>query len=498
MPSQSVNPRNGTPFGPVLADTRPKEVDALVARSMDAWPTWAALPAGARAAALDAIADTLDMHATELAELADSETGLGLPRLTGEVARTTFQLRMFAEAVRAGQSLGIIRDPAVAGDPPAGHPDLRRTLVPLGPVAVFGASNFPFAFSVMGGDSASALAAGCTVVAKAHPSHPQTCERVATLAIEALSGRGAPEGTFSLVRGLDAGTHLVQHPAIAAGAFTGSTAGGRFLFDLAVQRPNPIPFYGELGSVNPVIISPVAATRPGLAAEYVSSLCLGAGQFCTNPGLILVPRTSGLAEAISVEIAKQPAGVLLNVNVESALNSTIETLAALPGVHRVSSESTFDAAEGFAAQPQILITDVATAQEQPRLLTTECFGPVGIVIQYESTAEVLGLLGDLEGSLVGTLHAQDDEEEFGTAVVAALARFCGRIVWNGWPTGVAVTAAQQHGGPYPASTSSLHTSVGTTAMRRFQRPIAFQSLPERFLPAQLSSEPAEPDADGPT
>lgn len=484
MPSQSINPRNGQAFGPALDDTTDAEVDAIVARAVEASGPWAALPVEVRAGALSAIADALDADADHLAEIADSETGLGLPRLMGEVARTTFQLRMFADAIRGGSHLGVVLDPLVAGEPPAGHPELRRMLLPIGPVAVFGASNFPFAFSVMGGDSASALAAGCTVVAKAHSSHPQTCGFVASIATKALAQAGAPEGTFAMVRGHDAGSSLVQHAGIAAGAFTGSTAGGRALFDLAVRRPTPIPFYGELGSVNPVVVSPLAAVRPGIAAEYVASLCLGAGQFCTNPSLILVPQGSGLAESIVAEVVRQQPGTMLNANVRRILAARVAELTTISGVRTMPPEVEPSAGLGFSVVPMVLVTDVQTALAERRLLTTECFGPVGVVVEYSDEGGLLALLAALEGCLVSTIHAEETED-MAVAVLPSLVRISGRIVWNAWPTGLAVTGAQQHGGPYPASTNALHTSVGTTAMRRFQRPVAFQSVPSSLLPPAL-------------
>jgi NADP-dependent aldehyde dehydrogenase len=485
MPSQSVDPRTAAPFGPVLDDTTADELDAAVLRSREAGRSWAAMGSTVRAAALDAVADALDADVANLAELADQETGLGVTRLIGEVGRTTFQLRMFATAVRAGSHLGIVVDLADPADPPVGHPELRRMLVPLGPVAVFGASNFPFAFSVMGGDTAAALAAGCSVVAKAHPSHPQTSERVAALAISALTASGAPGGTFTSVRGFDVGIGLVTHPGIKAAAFTGSTSGGRALFDLAVGRPEPIPFYGEMGSINPVVVTPGAADRVGLPQEYVASLCMGGGQFCTNPSVILVPKTSRLAEAI-VDVIRQQADVmLLNAGILKNLQRNLAELALIPGVESVpASNAGGDDTSGFKAVPMVIVTDVANAIMDDRLLTTECFGPVGIVIEYDGPLDLMELIGRLEGCLVSTIHAEADEE-LSASVVAALAEISGRIVWNAWPTGLAVAGAQHHGGPYPASTNSLHTSVGTTAMRRFQRPIAFQSVPEHLRPAAL-------------
>lgn len=483
MPSQSVDPRTGAAFGPVIPDTDATELDRLVTAAAAGLDPWWALGASGRGTVLRAVADALDARTDELAALADAETGLGLPRLTGEVARTSFQLRMFADAIGSGDYDGVIIDPAVADDPPTGHPDLRRLLLPLGPVAVYGASNFPFAFSVLGGDTASALAAGCTVVAKAHPSHPQTSQQVADLAIAALADAGAPAGTFALVHGFDAGIALVEHPAIAAGAFTGSTAAGRALFDRAAARPRPIPFYGELGSVNPVVVMPGAAGREFLPADYLASLTMGSGQFCTNPSLLLVPAGSGLVERISRQLSTLPAGILLNANVEALLRRHEEQLAQLAGVRRVGSAEPAPAS-GFHAVPGVLVADAQTALREVDLLLTECFGPVGVVVEYGGTDELLAVLAALDGCLVGTVHADADEPD-AAQIVGALTAIAGRVVWNGWPTGVAVTAGQHHGGPYPASTSALHTSVGTTAIRRFQRPVAYQGFPPELLPPAL-------------
>ena len=483
MPSQSVDPRTGETFGPVIADTDAAALDHVVAGAVAASAGWAALGADGRARALEQVADALDADAEPLAALADAETALGLPRLTGEVTRTTFQLRMFAAALRAGEADGVVVDPAVAGDPPAGHPDLRQALVPLGPVAVYGASNFPFAFSVVGGDTASALAAGCPVVAKAHPSHPQTSQQVADLAVAALSSAGAPDGTLGLVHGFDAGIGLIEHPEIDAGAFTGSTSAGRALFDRAAARPRPIPFYGELGSVNPVVVLPGAVSRASLPADYLASLTLGAGQFCTNPSLLLVPQGSGVVDRLADLVTDLPAGTLLNANVAALLGRNRAQLAAVPGVRSVTATGPVDPA-GFRAVPELLVTDAATVLAHRELLHVECFGPVGVVVEYGDIDQALAVLAALDGALVGCVHADLRGPDV-QRVVDALTAVCGRVVWNGWPTGVAVTRGQHHGGPYPASTSALHTSVGTHAMRRFQRPVAFQGFPAELLPAAL-------------
>jgi NADP-dependent aldehyde dehydrogenase len=480
VPTQSVDPRTGETFGPVLEDSSEAEVDQVVAQAAAAAGPWGDLSHAARARVLRAAADALDERAGELVPLADHESGLGEPRLTGELVRTTFQLRMFAGALESGVDLAGTLDPAVPGPPPAGHPELRRVLVPIGPVAVYGASNFPFAFSVPGGDTASALAAGCPVVVKAHPGHPQTSAAVAQVMVRALLDAGAPAGTLGIVHGLEAGRLLVRHPLIKAAAFTGSYGGGRSLFDLAVGRPDPIPFYGELGSVNPVVVTAGAAARgQGFATEYVDSLTMGTGQFCTNPGLLMVPAGSGLLELVAAEAAARAPGVLLHAGVAELLRANLSRLAGVPGVRTLVDRSRPDA-PGARSGPVILAAGATTAEAHPELLRTECFGPVGLVVEYSSTDQLLVLLGLLEGCLVATVHGEE-AEPLSATLVQRLAHIAGRVVWNGWPTGVAVCAGQQHGGPHPATTNALHTSVGTAAVLRFLRPVAYQSVPVGLL-----------------
>lgn len=484
MPSQSVDPRTGQSFGPELPESTDSEVDACVELAVEAEDAWAAFDGPSRGKVLEALAGSLDARADALADLADRETGLGLSRLVGEVGRTTFQLREFARVAERGSHLGIVVSPESPEPPPVGHPDLRRMLMPIGPVAVYGASNFPFAFSVLGGDTAAALAAGCPVVVKAHPSHPQTSDLVGEIATGVLLEAGCPPGTLGVVRGLDAGVRLVQHPGIRAAAFTGSTAGGRALFDLAVGRPDPIPFYGELGSVNPVVVSPGAASEPeALVRGYVESLCLGAGQFCTNPGLILVPAASGLAERIVGAVRGRAEMTLLNEGTVRNLRLNVESLTAVEGV-RSSPGQAGGSLGGMSWTPEALVVAAGTALANPRVLRTECFGPVGIVVEYSSEDELLRLIGSLDGCLVSTVHAREDEP-LAAVLISRLSRISGRVVWNEWPTGLAVTAAQHHGGPHPATTNSLHSSVGTSSIRRFLRPISFQSMPISLLPAEL-------------
>lgn len=468
----------------MFPDTNDEELQAALDAAHAAAQPWGATGGAVRAAHLVAVADALDADEVGLVEIADRESALGEVRLRGELARTTFQLRMFADLVAAGAHLETVLDAAVPGPPPAGHPELRLVRVPLGPVAVFGASNFPFAFSVPGGDTAAALAAGCPVVVKAHPAHPQTSQRCADLIAGALAAGGAPDGVFALVHGFSVGPRLVADRRIKAGAFTGSGVGGRALFDVAVRRPDPIPFYGELGSVNPVVVTAAgAADAAVLVAGWLGSLTLGGGQFCTNPGLLLAPRGSAIRDEIRAQVAALPAAVLLHPGVASHLDASLSQVEAVAGVRRLADGLAPDA-PGVRCSVTVLEVPAATAFASSAVLETECFGPVGVLVEYADRDELLALLGGLAGCLVGAVHGSPDES-LAADCVEALTRIAGRVIWNEWPTGVAVTAGQQHGGPWPATTNPLHTSVGTAAIDRFTRPLAFQSMPLALLPEPL-------------
>lgn len=464
---QGYDPRTAAPVGEPVPATTAAEVDAIVAGLSR---TWGTTPA-ARADALEAVADALDAETVRLVEIADGETALGSVRLTGEVARTTGQLRMFAAQVRTGSHLGVVLSPAGPG-----RPDVRRTRQAIGPVAVFSASNFPFAFSVAGGDTASALAAGCPVVVKAHEAHPHT-----SLAVAELLRRTLPDGVFALVTGRAAGTALVRHPGIRAVGFTGSLAGGRALFDLAARRPDPIPFYGELGSVNPVVVLPGAAAE-AVAEGYAASLTLGAGQFCTNPGLLFVPDDARLLDLLADAVAGTSGGPLLSPGIH---RSYVDHLAAGPA--RVLA--TGAAGEGtWSVTPVVYATDAADFTSRAESLTEESFGPSGIVVTYRDLDDLRPALEALPGSLTGSVHAGASDDDAATEVAAILRTRVGRLVYNGWPTGVAVCWAMHHGGPWPASTASAHTSVGTAAIDRWLVPIAYQDWPERLLPAELRTD----------
>lgn len=478
MTIQGYHPRTAHAVGEPVAVTTATEVRALVSDATAAAPAWAE-SAAARADALVAVADALDDKVHSLVAIADTETALGIPRLTNEVARTTGQLRMFAEALHTGRHLDVILSPAN----PA-RPDLRRMLQPMGPVAVFAASNFPFAFSVAGGDTASALAAGCPVVVKAHEGHPHTSLIVAEIMRSAL-----PEGVFALVNGREAGAALVQEPGIKAVGFTGSLRGGRALFDLAQGRPDPIPFYGELGSVNPVVVLPGGAKdRRHIAAGYATSLTLGAGQFCTNPGLMFVPHDKELLSEIATAVSATTAGAMLNEHMHRAYVDRLSSSGALGAGDslRLRVLATGKAAdEAWAVTPRVTTTDIAGFITSAEELCEETFGPMGLVVTYSDTASLLSALELLPGSLTGTVHAAPDDDAIAAVVSNTLRHKVGRLVYNGWPTGVAVCWAMHHGGPWPASTSAAHTSVGVTAMERWLVPIAYQDWPEHLLPEPL-------------
>lgn len=459
--------------------TSPEELARLTDAAAAAAPIWRTSSADDRARWLSAVADALDAHADELVTIADRETRLGAVRLRGEVGRTTGQLRLFASVVREGSYLELTVDDADAAATPP-RPELRRLLVGVGPVAVFSASNFPFAFSVCGGDTASAWAAGNPVIVKAHSGHPELSERTAAIAIDALTAAGAPAGSLALIEGREAGNALVQHPVIQAAGFTGSLSGGRALFDLASGRPDPIPFYGELGSVNPVVVTTGAAAARGaaLATGLVGSFTLGAGQFCTKPGVVFIPRDAGIEQLVADAVAGAAGGPLLTERITTAFPDGIRELEADPSVEVLA----YGAETPDGARPVVLTTDAASVAARAETLIAEVFGPVTLLVRYSDQAELLRALHAVPGSLTATLHSEAGEDV--AEVLELLQLRAGRVLFAGWPTGVAVTWSQQHGGPWPATTS-LHTSVGATAIRRFLRPVAFQDAPDALLPEPL-------------
>jgi len=464
-----------------VPDTDAAELEGILSSAAGAAGPLRDTDSAARAGALRSVADALDGAADELVAIAMVETSLAEQRLVGEVARTTGQLRMFADGLDEGSWMDIIIDTArPASTPP--RPDLRRFQRALGPVLVFTASNFPFAFSVAGGDVASALAAGCPVVVKVHPGHPQTSDRSAAVVIEALATAGMPDGCLALIHGQEAGVTALRDPRIAAASFTGSEVGGRALFDIATSRDVPIPFFAEMGSLNPVFVSSgaVAARGDSIASDYVASFLLGLGQFCTKPGLLFLPRDHGLTDRLVDAVRGVAPGRLLMDRIHDGHRTGRDALASRPGV-RTLVQGDLD---GRTAGGTLLLTDVATLCSDPADLLTECFGPTSILVEYDDLNEALAAARLFPGCLTATVHAEAGED-FGTQLLDELSDRAGRLVWNGWPTGVAVSWAMHHGGPYPATTTPEHTSVGMTAIRRFLRPVCYQDCPQELLPDVL-------------
>ncbi|RKS07280.1 NADP-dependent aldehyde dehydrogenase [Nocardiopsis sp. Huas11] len=483
-------PAASAPAAP--ADSTAADVAAALEAAAGAAPALADLLPRERADLLRRVADAVDADTDALVGLAAEETHLPEARLRGEVGRTTFQLRRFAAVLDEGAYLEAVVDTADPAWPVGPRPDLRRVLEPLGPVVVFGASNFPFAFSVLGGDTASALAAGCPVVVKAHPGHPRLSARTGAIADRALRAAGAPEGTFALLFGEEAGRLAVTHPAARAVGFTGSIRGGRALHDLAAARPEPIPFYGELGSVNPVFVTRAAAEARAaeILSGFAGSFTLGAGQFCTKPGLLFLPASVSLEPLVDAVRASAPAA-LLNERVAAGFGGGVAALTGHPAT-TVLVEGTVDgdgaASAGWA--PTLAATTVTDLLAHADVLMEECFGPAALVVSYADESELLPVAEALPGQLTATVHAEDTPQErpFAAALTARLRDRAGRLLWNGWPTGVSVTDAMHHGGPYPASTSALHTSVGATAIRRFLRPVTYQDMPHHLLPPALRDD----------
>ncbi|HVY26384.1 MAG TPA: aldehyde dehydrogenase (NADP(+)) [Polyangiaceae bacterium] len=464
--------------------------DAALQRAETAFATFRYTTPALRARLLETIADAILGLGDDLLQVAHAETHLGIARLTGERGRTVAQLRAFAELVREGSWVEARIDSADPKRTPP-RPDLRRLLVPLGPVVVFAASNFPLAFSVAGGDTASALAAGNPVVLKAHPAHPQTSERVAAAVRQALARYELPAGAFTLVDGPGnaIGLALVRHPLTRAVAFTGSLQGGRALFDAAAARPEPIPVYAEMGSVNPVFVLPAALAQkgPALAQALADSATLGVGQFCTKPGLIFVCEAAGtdaFVAALGARVsAKAPASMLYE-QLSERFQEGVAALGRAPGISRVG-EASGESAPGLG-RPVAWQIQFAEFAKSPQL-SRELFGPSTIVVRIPS-GDLERAAAALEGQLTATIHAAADDAELLPALLAQLERKVGRLIFGGVPTGVEVAPAMNHGGPYPASTDARTTSVGTAAIARFARPLCYQDASEAVLPRELHDQ----------
>ncbi|MGK0715445.1 aldehyde dehydrogenase (NADP(+)) [Leucobacter sp. W1153] len=479
----TTNPTTGVTTDAGVVLTTDAELETITAAAAAAAPEIARRDRDWRASLLESMADALEERRADLVDIARQETGLGDPRLNGELSRTAFQLRLFAEAVREGGFLEAMIDHA--GDTPLGPgPDVRRMLIPLGPVAVFGSSNFPFAFSVPGGDTASALAAGNPVVVKAHSAHLRT-SRLAFEALRTGAERvGAPAGTVGIVYGQSAGAALVAHPTIRAVGFTGSLGAAQRLQQIIDGRETPIPLYGELQSVNPVIVTVGALATNGeaLSAGLAVSVTGSGGQLCTKPGLVFLPEGEAgdrFAESLAAEIGAQPPHVLLGERVHENFERVRGELQAATGVTELArGESGGHGYSSAAAVLSVGIDDFSVDH------TEEAFGPLVVLVRYSDVAQVEAGLRVVPGSLTATIHAAADEVELTARLAELVAPIAGRLLFGGFPTGVRVSWAQHHGGPWPA-TNSLHTSVGVTAIRRFLRPMVWQDAPEAVLPVEL-------------
>lgn len=488
---QATNPATREALAPVFHEATEAEVNQALQLAEQAFVAYRRQPAEAIARFLDAIAAGLEALGQELIARAHAETALPEPRLLSERGRTMNQLRMFAGLIREGSWVDARIDRADPGRTPIPKPDLRRMLVPIGPVAVFGASNFPLAFSVCGGDTASALAAGNPVVVKAHPAHPGTSEMAACVIQNAVSDCGMPEGVFSLVQGAkpELSLALVRHPSTRAVGFTGSLQAGRALFDAAAQRPSPIPVFAEMGSINPVFILPNALKERGaeVAQSLAKSVTLGVGQFCTKPGLVVglgSPTLDAFRQTLSSIVGATPPGTMLHGGIAARYTAALKHRSSardvqLVGCAPAASETIETQAQAavFAASARSFIKNLELHEEQ--------FGPSTLIVACESAGELEQVAHSLEGQLTVTIHATEQDLKEHGRLIDLLREKAGRLLFGGVPTGVEVAPAMHHGGPYPATTDSRFTSVGTAAILRFVRPVCYQDAPQEYLPPEL-------------
>lgn len=436
---------------------------------------------------LNVIADEIESLGDQLLEICDSETGLGLVRLTGERGRTCGQLRAFGALAIKGEWVQASIDTALPDRAPLPKPDLRRMMLGIGPVAVFGASNFPFAFSVLGGDTASALAAGNPVIVKGHSAHPATSELFARAMESAISKCGMPDGVFSLLQGANRqlGADLVKDPRIQAVGFTGSEGGGRALMDLAAARPQPIPVYAEMGSINPLFIGPktLEIQAASIAAGLSGSVCMGTGQFCTSPGLAVSVSSEVFEAELKQKLSETPRGYLLNPRIASSLQESLKRMRSHPQVEWLNED---DFEEGSMTPPNAVFKTSGSTFLGDASLSEEVFGPATLYVECDDESQMMEVARNLNGNLTASVHA-DEDMELAAELYIVLEQKAGRVIYNGYPTGVEVCPSQQHGGPYPASSVTTATSVGTGAIVRFARFVAYQGTPDNLLPAALKN-----------
>jgi alpha-ketoglutaric semialdehyde dehydrogenase len=484
-----LNPQNGATIPPVYHSATPAEVDAAVQLASKAFVSYSQATGRAKSAFLRRAADQFDAHKQALAERAHLETALPMPRLLGEVGRTSGQLRMFAGVVEEGSWVQARIDPAMPDRQPMARPDIRSRLRALGPVAVFGASNFPLAFSVAGGDTASALAAGCPVVVKAHPAHPGTSEMAAHILAEAVAAEGLHPGVFTMLfdSGIEVGAALVKHPLIRAVAFTGSLRAGRALMDLAAARPDPIPCFTEMSSGNPVFVLP-GALRKGpnvLAQNLFGSFTLGAGQFCTKPGIVLVPEapeSKAFFDQLKALVEEAKPYTLLTAGIAREYGRASEARAK--DVPLAAESAVLEPSEAYHAQSKLFSVCLDQLIGQPEL-ADEIFGPDTLLVHCDSTADFVRAAQALDGHLTATLLGDEEDLAANRELIQVLEQKAGRLIFNGFPTGVEVCHAMVHGGPYPSTSDPRFTSVGSLAIYRFARPVCFQGFPPALLPEEL-------------
>ncbi|MDZ7607081.1 MAG: aldehyde dehydrogenase (NADP(+)) [Cyclobacteriaceae bacterium] len=487
----AYNPQTGEVLATSFFNPTKAEIDLAFAEADKAFDQFRQLSREKRAAFLDAIADEIVALGDALVQRAVLETGLPEGRIAGERGRTVGQLKMFAQVVRDGDFLDISIDTAQPERSPIPKPDIRMMNIPLGPVAIFGASNFPLAFSVAGGDTASALAAGCPVIVKAHPAHPGTSELVGMAIKSAAEKTGMPAGVFSLLHGngFETGQLMVKNPYTRAVAFTGSFHGGKALFDLAASREEPIPCFAEMGSINPVFLLPdrLANNEELIARQYVDSINLGVGQFCTNPGIVFGIQGKSLDKFIAAATAALSAsvgGTMLHRGIRDNFNKSVKATIAEGGVEVLAKG---DGTGDCTGIPHLLKTTGREFIKNPNL-QKEMFGPASIIVECADEAELMAATKNLSGNLTATLQATETDLKKSGWLIAAMERKVGRLLVNGFPTGVEVCHSMVHGGPYPATTDSRFTSVGASAIRRFLRPVCYQNFPEVILPSELHLE----------
>jgi len=484
----SIDASTGEDLPQAFYQATAQEVEAAANAAAAAYPAYRALSAQRRAQFLEAVADELDALDDAFIALVCRETALPPARIQGERKRTSGQMRLFAEVLRRGDFYGARIDRALPERQPLPRPDLRQYRIGLGPVAVFGASNFPLAFSTAGGDTAAALAAGCPVVFKAHSGHMATAERVADAIIRAAEASGMPAGVFNMIFGAGVGEALVKHPAIQAVGFTGSLKGGRALCDIAAARPQPIPVFAEMSSINPVIVLPqtLQARAETVARDLTASVVQGCGQFCTNPGLVIgirSPQFAAFTEQVARLIGDQPAQTMLNAGTLSSYGKGLQKLLAHPGIEHLAG----DPQAGNQAQPQLFKAQASLLVDGDEVLQEEVFGPTTVFVEVADQAQLVAALNGLRGQLTATLIGEPaDFAQFGE-LTGLLEQKVGRILINGYPTGVEVCDAMVHGGPFPATSDARGTSVGTLAIERFLRPVCFQNYPDNLLPDALKN-----------